>query len=130
MGVELMKKRKKGFYSREIVLGDLLHDKEFDSFDELRKEANKTVAIMRENWLKECLRRHGYEYKKKDHTEREIKEMFLANGIQIVRKQTNKKDTDMVIMSDKVIGEWDNSRKIRIDLAGKLLLTIRYYIKR
>lgn len=116
--------------SRKIVIGDILHgNKEFASFDSLRKDANKALARLREAWLKETLIAHGVKYTTKALTKREIHESLSSNFILISREKTDDTDFDKVYMKDTLIGEWNNQKIISIDFDGRLSITIEYYIK-
>lgn len=120
---------KPNWFSRKIVIGDIIKTKTFDSFDEMRKATYRAIAVMREDWLTETLALHGTIHISKDKEKREVQESLLENGIRIERDDNEDNDSDKIYKNDVLIGEWNNKHKFKLDFDGRMIASIEYYIK-
>lgn len=121
------KEDEKRTVTRTLYVSDIIRKRNHDSFDSLRKEVNKAISRLREEWLEYALRKHKIKIGKHD-TERELQEAFRSNNVEIVREKSEEKDVDAVYLDGKLIGEWDNARRIRVNRNGVLVVKIKYLI--
>lgn len=102
----MSKTKKKQFEGFFVDMGYLMNGKKFDSFGDIKKEAYKQLATLRENWVQKILSKHGVIITDK-MTTKEKRDVLSAHSAEIVKNE--KLNRDMVYKDGKLIGYWSNN---------------------
>lgn len=119
-----MKSKKEMITVRYIPISRILRGKSYSSFDALRQDTNKLIKPLRDNWLQSVFIKHNIFVNFELMTRREIVEIFDRLNVRIVDTE----DVYRVYKGKRIIGEWDNNRKIVFNKEGRMSIKIRYVI--